>query len=119
MEADLVSEERRGKGNQSKPRGFSGSKIVFILLTEVIAVHMGLFTIYVRGTGLQLLSGHLKDDESWGKSGSESSSLQNGLKNLLQIIFAIHGDISSGNRGVSNKGFYLSRSTGLVGQFVT
>ena len=51
-EADPVPEERRGKGNSGRPRGSSGSKVVLTLLTEVVAVHVGLSAVYVRGTGL-------------------------------------------------------------------
>ena len=44
-EADLVSQERRGKGNPDRSRGSSGSKIVLTLLTEVVAVHVGLSAV--------------------------------------------------------------------------
>ena len=130
-EVDLIPEEGRGKKNPSRPRSSSGSKIVLILLIEVIAVHVRFFAVYVRGTGLQLLPGHLGGDVSWGDSGSgswsgngsgnrgssksgswdgngsESLSLQNSLKNPLQVIFGILGDISSGDRDVSNGRFCL------------
>ena len=74
-EADLVPEERRGKENPGRPHGFCGSKIVLTLLTEVVTVYLRLSVIYVCGTGLQLLPGHLGDNGSWGGSGSRSSSL--------------------------------------------
>ena len=38
-------------------------------------------------------------------SGSGSSSLQNSLKNPLQVILGILGDISIGNKGVSDGRF--------------
>ena len=63
-EADLVLEEGHGKGNLGRPRSSGGSKVVLILLTEVVAVHVGLSAVYVRGTGLQLLPGHFKDNGS-------------------------------------------------------
>ena len=69
-ETNLVPEERRGKGNPGKPRGSYDNKVVLILLTEVVTVHVKLFVVYVRGMGLQLLPGHLRDDESWDGSGS-------------------------------------------------
>ena len=63
-EADPVLQERRGKGNLDRSRSSSGSKIVLILLIEVIAVHVGLFAIYIQGTGLQLLPGCLGNNRS-------------------------------------------------------
>ena len=102
MEADPVLEEGCGKKNSGRPRSSSSSKIVLTLLTEVVAVHVGLFAVYVRGTGLQLLPGHLGDDGSWGGSGSGSGSgsliLQNGFKNPLQVILGVLGDTSSSGR---------------------
>ena len=99
-EADPVSEEKRGKGNLGRPRSSSGSKVVLTLLTEVVAVHVGLSAVYIRGAGLQLLSGHLEDDGDRDESGSGSgsSSLQNGLKNLLQVILRVFGDTSISGR---------------------
>ena len=93
-EANSVPEEGRGKGNPGRPCSSGGSKVVLILLTEVVAVNVGLSVVYVRGAGLQLLPGHLDDDGSWDESGSGrgSSSLQNGLKNLLQVILRVLGD---------------------------
>ena len=46
-EADPVPQERRGKGNPGRSRGSSGSKVVLTLLTEVVAVHVGLPAVYV------------------------------------------------------------------------
>ena len=51
-EANPVLEERRGKRDPGRPRSSSGSKIVLILLTEVVAVYVGLSMVYVRGAGL-------------------------------------------------------------------
>ena len=61
VEADPVSEERRGKRNPGRPRSSSSSKIVLTLLIEVVAVHVRLSAVYVWGTGLQLLPGCLGD----------------------------------------------------------
>ena len=44
-EADPVSQEGRGKRNPGRSRGSSGSKIILILLTEVLAVHVGLSVV--------------------------------------------------------------------------
>ena len=111
-EAGSVLEEGRGKENLISPRSSSGSKIVFILLTEVVAVYMGLSAIYVQGTGLQwLFLGLLGAGRSWGRSESKSSSLQNGLKNPLQVILRIFGDISSSGRRLWPWG-----SIGLLGK---
>ena len=103
-EADPVPEKRRGKENSSRPRGSGGSKIVLTLLTKVVAIHVGLSAVYVRGADLQILPGHLKDNASWDESGNGSgngngsSSLQNGLKNPLQVILRILGDTSISGR---------------------
>ena len=51
-EANPVPEERRGKGDPGRPRSSNGSKIVLTLLTEVVAVHVGLSAVYVREAGL-------------------------------------------------------------------
>ena len=74
-EADLVPKEGRDKKNLGRLRSFSGSKIVFTLLTKVVAVHWGLSAIYVWGTGLQLPPRYLENDKSWGGSGNGSASL--------------------------------------------
>ena len=74
-ETDPIPKERYGKGNLVSSRSPSGSKIVLTLLTEVVAVHVRLFAVYVWGTGLQLLLGRLGDDRTWSGSGSRSSSL--------------------------------------------
>ena len=99
-EADLVPEERCSKKNLGRPRGSIGCKVALILLTKAVAVHVGLSAIYARGVGFQLLPEHLGDDGSWDESRSrsgnrnESSSLWNGLKNPLQVIFRVLGNIS-------------------------
>ena len=46
-----VPEEGRGKGDLGRFRSSSSSKIVFILLTEVVVVHVGLSAVYVQGAG--------------------------------------------------------------------
>ena len=96
--ADPVLEEGRGKENLDRLRGSGGSKVVFTLLTEVVTVYVGLSVVYVQGTGLQFLPGHLRDDESWDERGSgnrnRNLSLQNGLKNPLQVIFRVLGNTS-------------------------
>ena len=51
-EADLVLQEECGKGNLDRPHGSGGSKVVLILLTEVVAIYVGLSVIYVREAGL-------------------------------------------------------------------
>ena len=99
-EADPVTEKRCGKRNLGRPRSSGGSKVVLTLLTKVVAVHVRLPAVYVRGAGLQLLPGQLGDDGSWDESGSGSgnSSLQNGLKNPLQVILRVLGDTSISGR---------------------
>ena len=51
-EANPVLEERRGKKDPGRPHSSSGSEIVLTILTEVVAVHVGLSAVYVRGAGL-------------------------------------------------------------------
>ena len=53
--ADPVPQKERGKENPGRSRSSSNSKIVFTLLTKVVAVYVGLFALYLRKTGLQLL----------------------------------------------------------------
>ena len=135
-EADLVPQEERGKENPGRSRSSSGSKIVPTLLTKVIAVHVRLSAVYVRGTGLQLLPRCLGNDGNWSGSGSgngsgsrngsgnrsgsrnRSSSFQNSLKNPLQVILGVLENTSS-SRSVSDGGFRPRESSGLVGQFIT
>ena len=103
-EVDLVLEEGRGKENSGRPHSSCGSKVVLTLLTEVVAVNMGLSAVYVRGAGLQLLPEHLGDDGSRDESGSGSgngdgsSTLQNGLEDPLQVILRVLGDTSNSRR---------------------
>ena len=63
-EANLIPQEGCGKRNLGRSRSSSISKIVLTLLTKFVAVYVGLSAIYVRETGLQLLSGCLGDDGS-------------------------------------------------------
>lgn len=46
-ETDLALEEKCGKENLVRLCSFSNSKVVFILLIEIVAVHVKLFAIYV------------------------------------------------------------------------
>ena len=133
-EGDLVPQEGYCKGNPGRSRSSSDSKIVLTMLTEVVAVHMGLSAVYVRVMGLQLLPRCLGNDGSWSGSGNRSgsgnksgiksgsgnrsSSLQNSLKNSLQVILGVFEDTSS-NRSVNDGGFRPRGSSGLVGQFIT
>ena len=48
MEVDVVTQERGCKRNAVGAFGSSGGKVILILLTEVIAFHVGLTTIDVR-----------------------------------------------------------------------
>ena len=130
VEADPVSQEGRRKRNPERSHGSSSSKIVLTLLTKVVAVHVRLSALYVWRTGLQLLSVCLGNDGSWSGSGSRnkcgnksgsgyrSFSLQNSLKNPLQVILGVLEDTSS-SKSVSDGGFGPRESSGLVGQFIT
>ena len=52
MEADLVLEKGCGEKNPVNPHSSSGSKVVLILLTDVVAVHIRFFAIYFQEKGL-------------------------------------------------------------------
>ena len=84
-ETNLVPKEGYDKKYLSRHHSSSGSKVVLTLLIEIVVVYVRLSAIYVKRTGLQLISGLLGIDGSWGGSGSDSRSLslQNGFKNLL------------------------------------
>lgn len=108
IEADPVPKKRRAKKNLVSPHSFNDSKVVFSLLTEVVAVYMGFSVIYVWEMDLQkLISELLGGSGSWSnsKSRSASLSLKNNLKNPLQVIFGILMDINSNSRDNSNKRF--------------
>ena len=51
-ETDLVPVKGRGKKNPGKSHSYRGSKIVLTLLTEFVAVYMGLFVVYIWEAGL-------------------------------------------------------------------
>lgn len=53
VKTDPVLEKRYSKKNLVSLSSFNGSKIVFTLLIEVVALYVGLFTVYVWGTGFQ------------------------------------------------------------------
>lgn len=55
VEIDTIPKKIYCKQNLIKLDGFSSSKIVFALLTEVIKLHVGLITIYVKGPSLEKL----------------------------------------------------------------
>ena len=63
-ETDPVSEKGCGKRNSGRPHSSSGSIVILILLTEVLAVYVRLSAIYVWGMGLQFIPEGLKDDGS-------------------------------------------------------
>ena len=93
--ADLVPKEGHGKGNFVNSSSSNSGKVVFILLTEVVVFYMGLFAIHIKETGFQGLISRLC-------RGDESFSLQNGLKNLLQVLFSIFGDRECSRKDNSN-----------------
>ena len=51
-EPDPIQEDGHSKENLGKPHSSSGSKVVFTLLIEIIAVYIRLPAVYVRRTGL-------------------------------------------------------------------
>lgn len=79
-----------------KAFGFNSSKLILTLLIEVKEFYMELITIYVwRANFQKFISGLLR--------GGKSSSLQNGLKNPLQIFLSILGDRRCSGRNYSKK----------------
>ena len=55
-EVDLISQEKSCKRNLVWPGGFTGSKMVFILLVKVVALYMGSSAVDIQGLGLELVS---------------------------------------------------------------
>ena len=51
-EANPVPKKRCGKRDPRRPRSSSGSKIVFTLLTKVVAVYVRLSAVYVQEVSL-------------------------------------------------------------------
>ena len=88
--------EKHSKNNFDKAFSSSISKITSILLIEVIAFHVRFFAVYILETGFQGLVLGLFGD-------NKSSNLQNGLENLLQIVFGILGDRRCGDKDNNNK----------------
>ena len=93
---DSVLKERCVKKNLVSPLSSSGGKVVFTLLTEVVALHIRLFAIYAWKTSFQGFISRLF-------TGGESLSLQNNLKNVLQVFFGIFRDRKCSSRDNSNK----------------
>lgn len=54
-EADLVMKKRRSKKKQVKTLSSSGDKVIFTLLTEVVAFHIGFTVVHARETDFQEL----------------------------------------------------------------
>ena len=51
-EQSLVFKKQAGKRYVVQSRGTSGSKMVFILLTEVVTLHVTLTAVKIQGLGL-------------------------------------------------------------------
>lgn len=51
LEPDPVLEKKQGKRNFVSLPSYRSSKVVFILLTKVVSLHMRLFAIHIRETG--------------------------------------------------------------------
>ncbi len=112
-EVDSVPEEGGRKRNSVWPGGPVGDKMVFTLLAEVIALHVGPTTVNVRGLGLELISR------------STFRVLEECLNDSIQILLAVAISariLENGKRGIlkgfgrsfrrSRKGFGTSRSLG-------
>ncbi len=90
IEVDLISKKKSCKRNLIKFSGFSGGKVVFTLLTEVVIFYMELTTIDVRLLGFKsLISGPF----------FLYLSLKDRLDNFFQVIFGILGSVSKSPRG--------------------
>ena len=114
-----VLEIRRGKIYLGRPRSSSGSKVVLILLTEVVAVHVRLSAIYVQKMGLQLIPGRFTDGGNQGRSESKGKSLNfwNSLNNPLQVTLGILGDINRSDKGNSKGMISFWKFNGLFRKF--
>ena len=94
--SDLVLEERHGKRNLVSFSSSSGSKLVLTLLTEVVALYIGLSAIYIWGTGFQKFIPRLF-------GGGGSLGFQNNFKNPLHVIFSILRDKRYNGKDDSNR----------------
>ena len=110
-EADSVPKEGRSKKNLIGPPSSSGGKVVLTLLTKVVAFHMGIFAMHVRGMGFQGFIPRLLE-------GGGRSSLQDGLKNLLQVFLGVVRNRECSGRDDSNGKVCPKGSSRLVRQVV-
>ena len=78
----MVLKERLSKRNLISAFNSSNNKIILIILTKVVALYIRLSAIYICRTSFQRFVSRLF-------GGDKSLSLQNGLKNLLQVLLEI------------------------------
>lgn len=77
-EVNLVQPKGRSKKKLVSALNSNGNKVIFTLLTEVVAFHMGLTAVHVWEAGFEgFVLGLFR--------GGKSSSLPNGLADLLGI----------------------------------
>ena len=96
METNPILEEKRGKKNLGSLSSCNNGKIVLILWIEILILYMALSAIYVQGTSFQRFIFKLF-------GGNKSLDLQNGHKNLLQVLFVIFGDKGYSGRYNNNQ----------------
>lgn len=96
MEADLGPKKRCGKKNLVGILSFSSGKVILKLLIEVLIFYVRFTTVYIRGTSFEKLVLRLL-------KGDKSSSLQNSLKNLLQVLLSIFGDWECNGKNDSDR----------------
>lgn len=95
LEPDPVLEKKQGKRNFVSLPSYRSSKVVFILLTKVVSLHMRLFAIHIRETGFQRFISRLL-------GGDRSLGLWNDLKNLLQLFFNVFENKKCSGRDNNN-----------------
>lgn len=89
MEVDSISKKGSRKRNLVKSSGSSSGKIVFTLLTKVIAFHIESIAIDIRKLGLELIP----------KSSFFCLGLEDQLNDLLQVHFSVADSVNYRNLG--------------------
>ncbi len=109
---DLISKKRGCKQNLVWPGGSNGSKVIFVILAEVVAFYVRPIAIDVQGLGLEFVSG-------WFIFWGVEECLDDSVQVLLAILIntRVMGSRSWSLRG-SNRSLRGSRFIWLQGVFV-
>lgn len=112
LEPDPVLEKKQGKRNFVSLPSYRSSKVVFILLTKVVSLHMRLFAIHIRETGFQRFISRLL-------GGDRSLGLWNDLKNLLQLFFNVFENKKCSGRDNNNEKVCPQGASKLARQLIS